>query len=356
MTPSEALAHSAGAQPLGLSRPARDYSVFGGILRSELDFPELTPTRADSANWTLHVAAEPAPDVSSIPLGERRSGAEAYRLARTPNGLRLDYSHGGVFDISSDGHVIVWYRQAGASLELVRSIVLGPAVALALELSGFLCLHGSAVAIDGRAVAFLGAKHHGKSTLATALTRAGARLIGDDTLAISPGAPACIRPGVPSVRLWQDAARELSVHNVCARVTDGVKTTASGFARGVVLETEVELNALYILAPQRKEPQQCAVWRERLAPVPATIALAHQMKLADSLVGLRAAGGRLGTAAAVARAVPVWRLHAVRDFVLLPVIVEQLFGWHAAAGRAAAAVGNETTHTTMQRTTQEERL
>src|ERR1051326_5498055 len=164
------------------------YAAFGGFLRSEIEFPELTraPDRA-LANWMVAVDhREPAWE-EFVPIGERRIGHEQYRLWRGPGGLRLEYSHAGTFDLLSDGSRIVWYYRADALPELVRSIIIGPVIALALELGGFLCLHGSAVTIESRAIAFLGPKHFGKSTLATALTTAGAKLIGDDLLVVNPG-------------------------------------------------------------------------------------------------------------------------------------------------------------------------
>ena len=314
--------------PRVAARATHGYAAFGGVLCSELEFPELTPRVCDRVDWTLRVSNEAPPAVALEPIGERQLAIERYRLARSPSGLRLEYSHAGAFDISADGTEIVWYRRPDAQLELVRAIALGSVLALALELAGLLCLHGSAVAIGGRAVAFVGPKHHGKSTLATALTAAGARLIGDDLLAIAPGPPALVRPGVASVRLWSDTARALEIESLCGHVISGVKTTAAGFAERALVQTPTALAAVYVLEPVHREAQETAATRHRLNAVPAAIALALQTKLADSLVGLRAAGGQLTAAAALAATVPVYQLRAVRDFALLPALVAQVFEWH----------------------------
>jgi hypothetical protein len=241
--------------------------------------------------------------------------------------LRLEYSHAGHFDISSDGSRITWYYHAAALPELVRNIVLGPALALALELAGFLCLHGSAVVVGNQGVVFVGPKHHGKSTIASALTLAGARLVGDDLVAVAPGPPATIRPGVASVRLWGDTVKALPMNGVCESLIPGVKTTATGFADHALMHEQALLAGIYVLAPADKA-SEAACRRTRLGPTGAVIALAHQTKLADSLIGMRAAGAQLAAAAAVAATVPVYALSVARDLARLPELVEQVFAWH----------------------------
>ena len=307
------------------------YSAFGGVLHSDVEFPELSVAGpCEYPDWTLRVVRAQPPEYSLIPLGERWAGQERDHLARFPGGFRLEYSHAGVFDVVNDGKSIVWYHREDALPELVRSIVLGPAIALALELAGFLCLHGSAVAFGGATLAFLGPKHFGKSTLATALTTAGGRLVGDDLLVVSPGPSATVRPGVASVRLWADVAAALPLSTVCDTLIPGVKTTATGFVSDALAATPTILKTVYVLFPVAPHADVRPVWRTRLAPMEATIALAHQTKLPDSLVGFRAAGSQLAAAAAVAATVPVWTLHVSRDIERLDETVRQIIDWSRA--------------------------
>ena len=305
----------------------REYSAFGGILRSELHFPELPQTGGAMPDWALRVATA-APGPALAPLGERRVGQETYRLSAIADGVRLEYSHAGAFDITAGGSLITWFPSRDPQPELARAIVIGPALALALEMAGCFCLHGSAVAFEGRGVGFLAPKHHGKSTLAVALAAAGARFIGDDTLAIAPGLPAMLRPGIASVRLWEDAARAVRVDRLCGTIIDGVKTTASGFANDIILRTPVALDAIYILDPVRPESTTCPAARARLHPAAAAVSLAHHAKLPDSLVGLRAAGLRLRHAASLVANVPIYTLTVARSFELLPAVVERIAAWH----------------------------
>ena len=315
---------SAGYTPA----PTHTYAAFGGFLRSAIEFPELTRA-ADEVipDWTVAIEYSDPSSEGFVPLGERRIREEYYRLSHGPGGLRLEYSHAGTFDLLSDRKRIVWYHRADALPELVRSIVIGPVIALALELGGFLCLHGSAVTIESSAIAFLGPKHFGKSTLATALTTAGAKLLGDDLLVVSPGPPPIVCPGVASVRLWADMAAALPLDSVCNTLIPGVKTTVTGFANAALAEKPAIIDAIYLLSPLPRDAAGPAVRRTRLSLAEATVTLAHQTKLPDSLVGFRAAGSQLASAAAVAASVPVWRLHTMRDIDRLSTTVRQIIDW-----------------------------
>lgn len=331
MTTAAELPSTDSSPASDLAVRTRDYSVFGGVLRSDIEFPELTTSNEGALpTWTMVVRNGAPPNDELATLGARQIGEERYQLVRTTSGLRLVYSHAGTFDIAADGSRIVWYYRPDALPELLRSIVIGPAISLALEVAGFLCLHGSAVAIDDAAVAFVGPKYHGKSTLATALTAAGGRLIGDDLLVVRAGNPATVRPGVASVRLWADMAAALPLGSICDTLIPGVKTTAIGFAGEALARGSTTLRAIYVLCPTSRDAAAAPAMRQLLSPSEATIALAHQTKLPASLVGLRAAGSQLTAAAAVAATVPVWTLRAVRDVAKLDEVVRQIMEWSRA--------------------------
>jgi hypothetical protein len=314
------------------------YAVFGGVLRSEMELPELPSTVTGTPDWTFRVGqGDPPPTSERSLLGERQIGVERYALWRTDSGLGLEYSHAGWYQISGDGVTIVWYPGADSRPELVRWILLGSALALCLEMRGCLCLHGSAVSLRSpsgeAAVAFLAPKYHGKSTLAAALTIAGAGLVGDDTLAVEPGPPCMLRPGVPSVRLWEDAARELPVGALSGAVLEGVKTTFTRFDPSRVPRTPILLEAVYILVPIVSEGP--AAYRSRLSAGAGAVAMAQRSKLPDTLIGYVAAGAKLKTAAKIAATVPIYSLELARDFQRLPEVVQQLLEWHCPPGAAA---------------------
>lgn len=311
------------------------YRVFGDALVSDLELPDLSRAHAaEPPRWTVTVAHQAPPAIEAALVGARQLGSEAYTLWRMSDGFRLEYSHAGIFDITDRGSRIVWYSRADVIPELVRAIVLGPALALALELSGLFCLHGSAVRLGDSAVAFVAPKHHGKSTLATALTAAGARLIADDLVAVSPGPPAIVRPGVASVRLRPDAVEAVGIDRLPGRVIPGLKATVTDFADDARATEDSLLTDVYLIAPvnvpERGESEP-PCWRTALAHGAAAVALAQQTKLAATLVGIHAAGMQLKVAARIAASVRVWTLSIARDLSRLPAVVDVLREWHREA-------------------------
>ncbi len=62
------------------------------------------------------------------------------------------------------------------------------------------------MAIDGAAVAFLGGKWCGKSTIAAVLNSRGHKLVSDDVLAIElKGGRALVWPSFPQIKLWPES-------------------------------------------------------------------------------------------------------------------------------------------------------
>lgn len=115
----------------------------------------------------------------------------------------------GWFLIQS-GREIVIDPEPAATASMLRSTVLGPAMAIILRQRGFLVLHASAVVIDNWAIAFMGGSGWGKSTLANAFHRQGYEILTDDVLAIDlqPEVPLAY-PAFPQQRLWSEAAVSL---------------------------------------------------------------------------------------------------------------------------------------------------
>lgn len=71
-----------------------------------------------------------------------------------------------------------------AKLKYAPTVVVGFVFGYLLHLSGQLCLHGALLGLGGRTIAILGDSGAGKSTIAAALIKNGARLLSDDLIAI----------------------------------------------------------------------------------------------------------------------------------------------------------------------------
>ena len=319
-----------------------NYQVFGGVLRSELEFPELDLAMRGEPDWTLTVTAAPAPDVPlGDPLGEDKvDQGVMVRSYSTPQGFRLVYDDTGVFDVTAGGRDVRWHRPESADLEAGRLDVLGRVLALALHASGWLSLHGSAVAMADGAVAFLAPKGNGKSTLAFALMRGGAALMTDDTVVIGKGVPATVRPGVQSVRLFKDSAAWLSAPAPIAGTSD-VKATFGQLSDDTRRLTRAPLAALYLLesvpAGTIVEPLE----RHRLEGPEAVFGLLGQTKI-GALLGGSEAPGVFASVVALAEGSPIYKLRVARDYERLGTVVERIMGWHGGVGVRASTLESST--------------
>lgn len=290
-----------------------EYRVFGGRLRSAVDFQRLPVPASDGPpDWSLEIGsgAPSAPPEADLGRDRVQDGIDV-RLQRAGDGLRLVYDDSGVFEVSGHGDRITWWPGEEAALEAVRMDVLGRVLPLALHLQGFLVLHASAVVDGGRAVGFVGPKRSGKSTVALALHRGGARVLTDDVLVLDvQDEPVTARPGVPDLRLRRDTASAAGVGPPGdASVQDGGRTL---FRLGGEPDSRpVPLSALYLLDPPAPEAPADAVAIHPLPGRRAAAALVGQTKLGPLLAGWDAAG-LLERASTVVRSAAVRTLRLPR--------------------------------------------
>jgi len=322
---------AAGAPPA--PRPMTAYAVFGGVLHSDLEFPELREAGAGAPDWTLRTAAAPRPGADGTLLGEEDFPmyGSSLRLWRIPSGFRMEYSDTGTFDVAADGRNIVWYPGDDSPLELVRMDVVGRVLATALHASGAIALHASAVAVGEVGIGFLAPKFHGKSTLALALTYAGARLITDDTLGVVPGDPAICIPGVHAVRLRSESAAHFPRTRGAPSPDEGGRVVDE-LPDDKLMTRQVPLAALYLLSPVSRESAAAAGRREAMPAIPGTLAVLGFAKM-GSLFREAEAAANFERAAAVTRTVPVYRLDIVRDLGRIDEVARTIIGWHADGAR-----------------------
>lgn len=304
------------------------YRVFGGVLATPFPFPELRVDEGTTpANWTLRIEESPAPAVSTTAIGrdELAPGIEA-SLARIPDGLRLTFDDTGTFDVTRDGAEITWHPAPGSDRELVRVDILGRVLAVATHEHGLLCLHGSAVSIAGKGIAFLAPKGSGKSTLALTLAAHGARLLTDDTLPVDPQR-AVAHPGVHSVRLWIDAAeRFVALGDWRIGLSD--KRTFDTLPDVLMQHDAVSLAALYELVPMVAGDDRPLVARHRLSGAEATVALMTHSKL-GALMGGGESMRVFDRCATLAANVPVYRLEVTRALEAVDTVASTIASWHS---------------------------
>ncbi len=313
-----------------------NYSVYGGSLDSEIPFATL-PAGSGATRWKLRRASGSPSPAELLQLGEDDvDGATRVRLFRHAAGFRLEYDDTGTFDIDRTGTRIDWYAGGNAIPEAVQLDVLGRVLPTAMHASGALCLHGSAVELGDGAVAFLAPKRHGKSTLARALTRAGARVVTDDVVAIDLDPEPRMRPGVPQLRLLRDSARQLGASTETLAGPGG-KVIVHPDESSRTSSSALPLAALYLLQPIRASLALESVERIPLAGVAVAMALLPQARLAP-LLGKSEASVLLDRAVRLAAAVPTWTLRVARDFARLDEVVAQILAWHGGAPAAPASL------------------
>lgn len=314
----------------------RDYQVFGGALRSDIEFPELRTIESDAPSWTLRTIAPAAEMSLATMLGQAEILPGFHvKLFSHERGFRFVFDDTGTFDITNNGREIAWTAGPHFEDSWVRADITGRVMAVALHASGHLCLHGSAVATAGGAIAFLAPKFHGKSTLALALARAGAKLLTDDLVPVDPRTPIQAVPGVHQVKLWQDTATHFGVDRETPR--PGSKHLLHDFDDTMLSNERTPLAAIYLLSPVIVEEGVAAptISRARMHSVPSALALVRHSMMGSMLSGLEAQRV-IDRATTVAEAVPVYQLTIAAGMERIGDTVDQLLAWHGGAAVAEA--------------------
>ncbi len=123
---------------------------------------------------------------------------------------RIRYSDETIVVVDASGSRVWAVWQDPATLEDTATYLLGPILGFLLRLRGVTCLHGSAVAIGGHAIALVGPSGAGKSSTAAAFAKLGYSVLTDDVVALADlGDEFRVQPAYPRVRLWPDSVQSM---------------------------------------------------------------------------------------------------------------------------------------------------
>jgi hypothetical protein len=263
------------------------HTLFGLKVRSNLPIPGLAlhGTNSDAVDVELHLGILPN-SKGEIPADSEEltytssytdeNGNPALRIWKTAGGefLRLAYYDGVQFWLEREGKSLWAVWPANSTLEDTASYLLGPVFGLLLRLRGVTCLHASAVSIDNRCVAFVGAEGAGKSTTAAAFARQGFGVISDDVAALVED-PEGFRvvPAYPHLCLWPDSVEMLygSAEALPRFSTGWEKRRLALGKQGTRFESRsLPLGAIYLLGDRR--PDQ-APFVEGVGPQAGLLAL-----------------------------------------------------------------------------------
>lgn len=203
-----------------------------------------------------------------------------------------------VFHPGLDAIDIQW--ASAVELADVTAYLIGIGLGCLLRRRGVICLHASALAVDGGAILLVGESGSGKSTTATALMYHGGSLLSDD---IAPlywdGERWLVQSGYPRLRLLPDAALSLagSIENLTPVFADPydkryLEPTLKDSAEHAFCPHPLPLAAVYILGERSLE-----------VATPAIVTLPPQQRL---LALLR---------------------HTYGDYVVEPSLRDRVFTW-----------------------------
>ncbi|TDL92311.1 aldolase [Vibrio vulnificus] len=185
------------------------YTTFGLIAESVLPLPELEKLTDIEKEADITIKKKDLSNVWSKinPLIRTSFVVEGNRVMFEVPGL-------AVFSIEN-GKTITFSTYGSDKEDKVRLYILGSCLGILLMQRKVLPLHGSAIAIEGKAYAFIGESGAGKSTLASSFVNKGYKLLSDDVVAITlteENQPWVI-PSYPQQKLWQESLNAFGMNS-----------------------------------------------------------------------------------------------------------------------------------------------
>jgi hypothetical protein len=177
-----------------------------GVLESEVDFPELGAAREgptfrfyiDASTGLSHIARR------EVQCWELPDGQEWLRIHDAESNYLFTFPGYAHYEVSRNFRDAICCPQRPVQRETLRHLFLDQVLPLMMAARGETVLHGSAVAIEGKAVVFLGTSGAGKSTIAVKLASLGYPLLTDDCLLVRYGTDEMLAcPSYPGARLFE---------------------------------------------------------------------------------------------------------------------------------------------------------
>jgi hypothetical protein len=225
------------------------------------------------------------------------------------------------FLISRDGRRIEYRRHPRTSPESLATYLLGQVLSFSLLARGVEPLHGTVVAMNGRAIGLVGDCGLGKSTLAAALLARGCPIVTDDLIVTGErgGGRVDVWPGIPRLKLYPRVARTLlGGSRAGTRMNRGsVKVVVALHGREAV-RRRLPLHALYVL-----ERSDDGVEIDRLRGAEALIEILRAT-FNDIVIRRARIASQFEFASRLVAAVPVYRLKYPRRLAQLPEVCEAI--------------------------------
>jgi len=232
------------------------------------------------------------------------------------------------FLVSADGRCIRYRQLAHGTHESLTVYLLGQVLSFSLLARGFDPLHGTVVAVEGEAIAFVGECGYGKSTLAAALLARGCPIVADDLVSIRRmNGRWIVDPGIPRLKLApRVASRLLGKPAPPERVLHGMPKRVIPLRPPHAVNGPLPLKALYVLsAPRSHSPIA-------VEPLPAAEAFVEIVRAAFNLLvhERERFANQFGFATNVVARVPVRRLTYPRALDSLAAVCDAVLADAAA--------------------------
>lgn len=222
----------------------------------------------------------------------------------------------GKFLITS-GRRIICDPRSDADAGLLKAFISGPVMAILLHQRKMMPLHASCVALNGKAIAFVGGSGSGKSTTAVMLHKRGYDFVSDDILTLRfPAEDGNLPPTVcqtgRTAKLWDDASQLLNVANDMAdkehsgtakRTFNALPARAAGASRS---NEKPRLSAIFIL--RWIFPDSAGIEILSVPPFESIGLLRKNVYRQELVLALGLEGDYLGRLARIRQSVPVFTL------------------------------------------------
>lgn len=183
------------------------YKAFGLKIVSEIPLPELSQLNKKKAMADIQIEIT---DLSE--QWGKYDESQQKTIVVEDEVVMFHVPQTAIFSIQA-GEKIIFSPMPGADENKIRLYILGTCMGAILMQRKILPLHGSVIAIDGKAYALIGDSGAGKSTLASAFLSKGYQLLSDDVVAVSllNKNTAIVYPSYAQQKLWQESLNEFGM-------------------------------------------------------------------------------------------------------------------------------------------------
>lgn len=295
----------------------KTYSGFGIGIRTSFPLPDLIEV-SEPHDVTIRSGRIPDSLVASVFGSAKVVENTGARFRFADGAIFLEWDRVGRVLIR-DGKDVLVEKDAAATMEDLSPFLTGPVLASLLHQRNYFVLHASCVAIGDAAVAFVGPKGFGKSTLAAHMKGLGHRLLSDDIVPLRAGSGHIwTEPGFPRVKLFDDSVEAIGASPSDFPTIHRFSSKRSLSLSDIHERTSVELRAIYII--NESEKFEIA----DMSKADAFIEIMANAHLGRFLADTGRESGYFQLCSEITNSVPAFRLDRPSSFDELPRVIDAL--------------------------------